>query len=247
MNVSNDGGVKEDPLKLEKTNDENKDDDTIEDEFHTLDNLEPKPESDHVDPQEDPINDLSKKKLSLDECDLKKYKNLTDFVNSLFTKIENNKARCNICGKESRRPQIYRAHAESHIQGLKFPCKNCDFICGTRQTLQTHIKACSIIKQIQGMSKSENGGDNHIDTTTLTHFLDKSSQSGNAGCWKCVTKLPDGRVKCNFCPVTLTMHSGSTSTVNRHLQVKHSDEPAVKDLIESLTLKEKIRKTKNKV
>ena len=173
MNVSDEEGVKEDPLKVEKTYDENKEDDTSENKSYILENQQPDPESDHVDLQM-PLNELSKKKIPLDECDFKKFKNLTDFINSLFTKI-GNKACCNICGKESSRPQIYKAHAESHIQGLKFPCKNCDFICGARRNLQNHLKMCPVLKK--------------IDTTSLTNLLDNSSASGNAGCWKCLTRI----------------------------------------------------------
>ena len=238
--------MKEEDVEIEDINFDNKED-TIEDEFTTLETEDTDLNSDPIDPEMPSIG-LNKKKISLDENDLKKSKNIKDFVNSLFTKMENGRARCNICGKESSNPQIYRAHAESHIQGLKFPCKNCDTVYGTRSLLQKHLKVCSIMKQIQGQSSNEDALDNQTDTedtTNLTDFQPRSQSYAfphrNAGCWSCMTRLPDGGAQCNYCQKVFPMLHGCTSNANRHLQSKHFDEPAVKALIESLREKKRTR------
>ena len=45
---------------------------------------------------------------------------------------------CLTCGKIYKRKGHLKEHVETHIDGLKFPCQNCDKILRTRNNLRTH-------------------------------------------------------------------------------------------------------------
>ena len=47
--------------------------------------------------------------------------------------------KCIPCGKISRDMTQAREHAETHIDGLNFPCQHCDKSFRSRQTLRSHI------------------------------------------------------------------------------------------------------------
>merc|ERR1712243_397167 len=46
--------------------------------------------------------------------------------------------RCSKCPKVNKNRTHLREHIEGHIEGLSFPCKNCDKILRTRHSLRTH-------------------------------------------------------------------------------------------------------------
>ena len=79
--------------------------------------------------------DVAKLDLSLasdiGEID-RKLEELTDRVNGAWT--------CKVCGKTSKRKRDLGWHIETHIEGLSFPCGDCDKIFRSRNSLLIHGK-----------------------------------------------------------------------------------------------------------
>ena len=79
--------------------------------------------------------DVAKLDLSLasdiGEID-RKLEELTDRVNGAWT--------CKVCGKTSKRKLHLGWHIETHIEGLSFPCSDCDKIFRSRNSLLFHCK-----------------------------------------------------------------------------------------------------------
>ena len=72
-----------------------------------------------------------------------------------------------------------------------------------------------------------------------------------AAVWTCLTELPSGGAKCNFCEKTFKMQDKSTSNAIRHLQSIHHNEQLVKDMIkqneELLASKKRKREEESKL
>ena len=54
-------------------------------------------------------------------------------------KCQNGLYRCTICGKIGSRSRNLKQHIETHIEGLEFPCENCDKKFRSRNVLNNHI------------------------------------------------------------------------------------------------------------
>ena len=51
------------------------------------------------------------------------------------------KWRCTVCGKKSARKDHSRTHAETHIEGLSYPCNHCDKVSRSTSALAVHISS----------------------------------------------------------------------------------------------------------
>ena len=75
-------------------------------------------------------------------------------------------------------------------------------------------------------------------------ILDSKKRKYTGEVWNCLSRLPEGGGKCNFCEKKFPMKSGSTSNANRHLLAAHFNEDAVKSLEKSLKGKQETKKQK---
>jgi len=80
----------------------------------------------------------AKKTFHLQESDFANFSNFRDFLQTVFSKEEGGKFQCNICEKTSKNRSHAEEHAETHIEGLKYPCKQCDVICNNRVGMRKH-------------------------------------------------------------------------------------------------------------
>ena len=74
-------------------------------------------------------------------------------LDSLMEKVnvEDNIWKCTVCGKETQKNTArknLRVHVETHIEGLSYPCNQCDTINRTSATSRMHRKV--IAKDIEG-------------------------------------------------------------------------------------------------
>ena len=67
---------------------------------------------------------------SVDEIE-QKIEELTDRIDGVWT--------CKVCGKTSGRKLHLGWHIESHIEGLSFPCNECDKTFRSRCSLYSHF------------------------------------------------------------------------------------------------------------
>ena len=75
-------------------------------------------------------------------------------------------------------------------------------------------------------------------------ILDSKKRKYTGEVWNCLSRLPEGGGKCNFCEKKFPMKFGSTSNANRHLLAAHFNEEAVKSLEKSLKGKQETKKQK---
>ena len=50
--------------------------------------------------------------------------------------------KCTVCGKETKGwygKAILRQHIETHIEGLSYPCNQCDIVSRTSNALKVHV------------------------------------------------------------------------------------------------------------
>ena len=84
------------------------------------------------------LKEIIKKKVNIEaEC----FENMEQLDQKIDEMIENNgynNKKCKICGKISIGSSQARTHAETHIQGLSFPCELCHKSFRTRQSLRHH-------------------------------------------------------------------------------------------------------------
>ena len=65
-------------------------------------------------------------------------------INSMFERVGaiGSKRRCLQCGKISSNSTHAREHAETHIDGLSFPCQYCDKTLKSRHGIRNHMHSC---------------------------------------------------------------------------------------------------------
>ena len=54
------------------------------------------------------------------------------------------KWKCTMCGKETKgrnARKILRCHTETHMEGLSYPCNQCDKVCKSSNTLSVHLSS----------------------------------------------------------------------------------------------------------
>ena len=54
------------------------------------------------------------------------------------------KLKCTVCGKETKgrnARKILRCHIETHMEGLSYPCNQCDKVCKSSNTLSLHLSS----------------------------------------------------------------------------------------------------------
>ena len=79
------------------------------------------------------------KKFHLQESDFVNYSNFKDFLQTVFSREKPGVWQCNICDKTTKNKGHAEDHAESHIEGLKYPCKHCKQDFNSRGSLRKHL------------------------------------------------------------------------------------------------------------
>ena len=93
--------------------------------------------------ENEPINHQTKEKIiSLVATNYESIEELDQKIEEMFEKVEgdNQKRRCIPCGKISSMVANARNHAETHIDGLNFPCQYCDKSFRSRDSLRKHVR-----------------------------------------------------------------------------------------------------------
>ena len=63
---------------------------------------------------------------------------LNEKIRENLFRVEGGKWQCKICKKVSRDLHNAKEHVEVHIEGISFPCQNCDKTLRSRNALRTH-------------------------------------------------------------------------------------------------------------
>ena len=95
--------------------------------------------------ENEPINHQTKEKIISLVANYESIEELDQKIEEMFEKVEgdNQKRRCIPCGKISSMVANARNHAETHIDGLNFPCQYCDKSFRSRNSLRKHLrKSC---------------------------------------------------------------------------------------------------------
>ena len=95
--------------------------------------------------ENEPIDHQTKEKIiSLVATNYESIEELDQKIEEMFEKVEgeNQKRRCIPCGKISSMVANARNHAETHIDGLNFPCQYCDKSFRSRDSLRKHRTKC---------------------------------------------------------------------------------------------------------
>ena len=66
-------------------------------------------------------------------------KELDCLIEEILEKTEHGKWKCKVCGKIAAQKHQSKNHAETHIQGLSYPCLVCSKTCSTKQNLSAHV------------------------------------------------------------------------------------------------------------
>ena len=84
------------------------------------------------------------KLIVVDSANFDNLNELDQKINEMFEKIDGGgqTRRCIPCGKITRDPCNAREHAETHIDGLNFPCQYCEKTFRSRSSLRSHTKKC---------------------------------------------------------------------------------------------------------
>ena len=92
--------------------------------------------------ENEPINHQTKEKIISLVANYESIEELDQKIEEMFEKVEgdNQKRRCIPCGKISSMVANARNHAETHIDGLNFPCQYCDKSFRSRHILREHIR-----------------------------------------------------------------------------------------------------------
>ena len=92
--------------------------------------------------ENEPINHQTKEKIISLVANYESIEELDQKIEEMFEKVEgdNQKRRCIPCGKISSMIANARNHAETHIDGLNFPCQYCDKSFRSRDSLRKHIR-----------------------------------------------------------------------------------------------------------
>ena len=80
--------------------------------------------------------------VAMDSANFENIEELDRTINDMIEKVDDNGStrRCIPCGKISKYTSHAREHAETHIEGLSFPCKYCDKTFRSRPNLRDHIR-----------------------------------------------------------------------------------------------------------
>ena len=67
-------------------------------------------------------------------------------IDSMMDQIDDGeyKWKCTVCGKATKGTfarKIMRCHMETHIEGLSYPCNQCDKISRSSSALSTHVSS----------------------------------------------------------------------------------------------------------
>ena len=65
-------------------------------------------------------------------------------LDSIIERVDgtDNMLKCTVCGKETKgvyAKTILRQHIETHIEGLSYPCNQCDIVSKTNNALKVHV------------------------------------------------------------------------------------------------------------
>ena len=92
--------------------------------------------------ENEPINHQTKEKIISLVANYESIEELDQKIEEMFEKVEgdNQKRRCIPCGKISSMVANARNHAETHIDGLNFPCQYCDKSFRSRDSLRKHLR-----------------------------------------------------------------------------------------------------------
>ena len=91
----------------------------------------------------------SQKIISMDSANFENIEELDRQINQMIEKVDGSyKRKCIPCGKINRDISHAREHAETHIEGLSFPCQYCGKTFRSRHSLRVH--KCSFIHYFSG-------------------------------------------------------------------------------------------------
>ena len=90
---------------------------------------------------ENDVNHIkSHKIITVESVNFENIEELDHKINDMIEKVDGTqRRRCIPCGKLSRGSSDAREHAETHIEGLSFPCQYCEKTFRSRLSLKTHI------------------------------------------------------------------------------------------------------------
>ena len=82
----------------------------------------------------------SQKIITVESVNFENIEELDHKINDMIEKVDGTmRRRCIPCGKLSRGSSDAREHAETHIEGLSFPCQYCEKTFRSRVSLKMHI------------------------------------------------------------------------------------------------------------
>ena len=90
---------------------------------------------------ENDVNHIkSHKIITVESVNFENIEELDHKINDMIEKVDGTqRRRCIPCGKLSRGTSDAKEHAETHIEGLSFPCQYCEKTFRSRLSLKTHI------------------------------------------------------------------------------------------------------------
>ena len=72
------------------------------------------------------------------EIELQSYEDVREKIKDLYTKLNQFEYECKVCGKISTKSSNIKEHIETHIKGLRFPCRTCGKDFGSRSARSKH-------------------------------------------------------------------------------------------------------------
>ena len=75
----------------------------------------------------------------MDASAIEDIEELDQKINELIS-VDNGVPSCTLCGKASKLKSDIKRHIETHMEGLSFPCQQCEKTFKLRQTLQNHCR-----------------------------------------------------------------------------------------------------------
>ena len=82
---------------------------------------------------------MTKKTIAMPFSDLQNIEEIDKEIDNMIEKLEGSRRRCLPCGRISSNFSHAREHAETHIDGLSFPCQYCNKIFRSRPSFTKHI------------------------------------------------------------------------------------------------------------
>ena len=95
--------------------------------------------------EKEPMNPQTKERIiSVVATNYESIEELDQKIEQMMERIDGGrKRRCIPCGKISSMVANARNHAETHIDGLNFPCQLCDKSFRSRESLRKHSTKCT--------------------------------------------------------------------------------------------------------